>query len=117
MTSTDDLAKIREEQNNLMPETVYIQHLTRVPDSAGGWTEVWQTTTTTKGRIAPSQRQAGEIMQGGAMTAYGEYIVTLPYDTVLDQEDRLQINGVQYEVKAVFERSEKTALRVLVSKV
>lgn len=117
MTSTSDLTKIRAEQNKLMPDTVYIQRLTRTSDGAGGWTEAWQTVATTKGRIAPSQRQAGETVQGGAIMAYGEFIVTLPYDTDLRQDDRLQISGTQYEVKAILDRSEKTALRVLVSKV
>lgn len=116
MTSTD-LAKIRAEQNKLLPDTVYIQRLTRTSDGAGGWNEAWQTIATTKGRIAPSQKQAGETVQGGAMTAYGEYIVTLPHDTELQQDDRLQISGTQYEVKAILDRSEKTALRILVSKV
>lgn len=99
-----------------MTETVYIQRLTRTDDGAGGWSEAWQTVATTKGRIA-SQGRAGETVQGGALTAQGEYIITLPHDTDLRQDDRLQINGVQYEVKAIFERSEKTALRVLASKV
>lgn len=117
MTSTSDLAKIRAEQNRLMPDTVYIQRLTRASDGAGGWAETWQTAATTKGRITPNQRQAGEVVQGGAVTAYGEYMITLPYDTDLQQDDRLQLSGTQYEVKAILERSEKTALRVLVNKV
>jgi len=112
-----ELSEMRAEQEKQMPEVVYIQRLTRTPDGAGGWTETWQTVAMTKGRIAPSQRGAGEEVRAGAVTAYGEYIVTLPHDTELRQDDRLQINGVQYEVKAIFERSEKTALRVLVSKV
>ncbi|MEZ0396830.1 MAG: phage head closure protein [Anaerolineales bacterium] len=116
MTSTSDLSKIRAEQNKLLTETVYIQRLTRTSDGAGGWSEVWQTVATTKGRIAPSQR-GGENVQGGAITAYGEYIVTLPHDTELQQDDRLQVNGTQYELEAIMERSEKTALRVLVKKV
>ncbi len=114
MTSSD-LATIRAEQNRLLPDTVYIQRVVRTSDGAGGWSKAWQTITTVKGRIAPSQR-AGEAMQGGAMTAYGEYIVTLPHDTELQQDDRLQISGTQYEVKAILDRSEKTALRVLVMK-
>lgn len=116
MTSTSDLSKIRAEQVKLMVDTVYIQRLTHVSDSAGGWSEVWQTVATTKGRIAPSQR-GGENVQGGAVTAYGEYIVTLPHDTELQQKDRLQISGTQYAVNAIMERSEKTALQVLVKKV
>ncbi len=112
-----EITSIRETQKLHMPDTVYIQRLTRTSDDAGGWTEAWQTVATTKGRLAPSQRQAGEVVQGGAITAYGEYIVTLPADTDLQQDDRLQLAGTQYEVGAILERSAKTALRVLVSKV
>jgi SPP1 family predicted phage head-tail adaptor len=112
-----ELSEMRAEQEKQMPEVVYIQRLTRTPDGAGGWTETWQTLETTNGRIAPSQRGAGEEVRGGAVKVYGEFIVTLPHDTELRQDDRLQINGTQYEVKAIFERSEKTVLRVLVSKV
>lgn len=112
-----ELSEMRAEQEKQMPEVVYIQRLTRTPDGAGGWTETWQTVATTNGRIATNQRGAGEEVRAGAVTAYGEFVVTLPHDTELRQDDRLQINGAQYEVKAIFERSEKTALRVLVSKV
>jgi SPP1 family predicted phage head-tail adaptor len=112
-----DLDKIRAEQNKLMPETVYVQRLTRTSDGAGGWTEAWQTVATTKGRLAPSQRGAGEAERGGAMSAYAEYVATLPSNTELQQADRLQINGTQYEVEAILDRSEKTALRVICVKV
>lgn len=106
---------MRTQQEAALPDTVYIQRLTRTSDGAGGWSAAWQTVATAKGRIAPNPRQ-GEMVQGGAITAYGEYTVTLPYDTELRQDDRLQISEAQYEIKAILERSEKTALRVLVSK-
>jgi hypothetical protein len=116
MTSTGDLHRIREEQKRLMPETVYIQRLTRVSDGAGGWSEVWQTVATTQGRLAPREGRggSGEEVRGGAMTPYGEYIVTLPYEVVISPSDRLQIQGTHYEVTSILERSEKTAVRVIV---
>jgi len=110
-----DLDKIRAEQAKLMPETVYVQRLTRVSDAAGGWTEVWQTVATTKGRIAT---QSGiETKRGGAIVTDMSIIVTLPHDTDLRQSDRLQIGGKQYEIESILERSEKTALRVVVKSV
>jgi len=110
-----DLDKIREEQKKFMSETVYIQRLTRTSDGAGGWTEAWQTVATTKGRLTPG-RSADEVERGGMVAAYGEFVVTLPHDTELRQDDRLQVNSTQYEVKAISDRSEKTALRVIVVK-
>jgi SPP1 family predicted phage head-tail adaptor len=109
-----DLEKIRAEQVRLMPETVYIQRLTRTPDGAGGWTEIWQSVATTKGRIAT--QDGGETKRGGAITADVTLIVTLPHDTDLRQDDRLQIGGKQYEIVNVLERSEKTALRAVVKR-
>ncbi|MEM4406542.1 MAG: phage head closure protein [Candidatus Methanomethylicaceae archaeon] len=108
---------MRETQSKHLPETVYVQKLTRVSDSSGGWSEVWQTAFTTKGRISPGQKSQGTAVLGGAVAEVGEYLVTLPHDVEVDSLDRLQIRGTQYEIKAVLDRSEKTALRVLVEKV
>jgi len=111
---SSDLDKIRAEQEKLMTETVYIQRLTRVSDGAGGWTETWQTVATTKGRIAT--QSGGETKRGGAVTVNMSLVVTLPHDTDLRQDDRLQIGGKQYEIDNIFERSGKTALRVSVKR-
>jgi SPP1 family predicted phage head-tail adaptor len=110
-----DLKKIREDQNKLMPETVYVQRLTRVDDGSGGWGEVWNSIATVKGRIASSQGREEEL--GKKVMALTTYTVTLPYDTSINQTDRLQINGQQYQVLAILNRSEKTALRVLCEKI
>jgi len=110
-----DLDKIRAEQAKLLPETVYVQRPTRASDGAGGLAETWQTIATTKGRIAT--QGGGETKRGGAVAADTSIVVTLPHDTDLRQDDRLQIGGKQYEIESIFERSEKTALRVVVKRV
>ncbi len=114
MTSTSDLDKIKAEQEKLMPETVYVQRLTRTSDGAGGWSESWQTIATTKGRIAAKSGDENEL--GGKTTAITTYLITLPSDTELTNTDRLQINGQQYQITTILDRSEKTALQVICEK-
>jgi len=114
MTSTSDIDKIRVEQEKLMPETVYVQRLTRTSDGAGGWSESWQTIATTKGRIAAKSGNENEL--GGKTTAITTYLITLPSNTELEDDDRLQINGEQYQITAPLNRSEKTALQVICKK-
>ena len=116
MTSTSDLDKIKAEQEKLMPETVYVQRLTRTSDGAGGWSESWQTIATTKGRIAAKSGDENEL--GGKTTAITTYLITLPsnIEFELTNTDRLQINGQQYQIVAPLNRSEKTALQVICEK-
>jgi SPP1 family predicted phage head-tail adaptor len=114
MTSTSDLDKIKAEQEKLMPETVYVQRLTRTSDGAGGWSESWQTIATTKGRIAAKSGDENEL--GGKTTTITTYLITLPANTELTNTDRLQINGQQYQIITPLDRSEKTALQVICEK-
>lgn len=107
-----DLTKMQAEQEKQMPETVYVQRLTRVSDGAGGWSEVWNTVATTKGRIGLANWQPNEAEIAGRVQNRQKYVVTLPADTELTEQDRLQINGRQFEIIGIARRSEMTALRV-----
>lgn len=108
---------MRAVQEAALSEMVYVQRLVSESDGMGGWTETWQTAAVVRGRIAPYLGEPGEEVRGGALRAYGENVVSLPQNTELLQNDRVQISGVQYDVRAKLERSQKTALRVIVSKV
>ena len=113
--SSEELEAMRDEQEKNMPETVYIQRLMRTSDSAGGWSEAWQTVATTQGRVAAARGR--ELELGSKLTSAVTYTVTLPHDAVVEQTDQLQINGQQYQVLAILNRSEKTALRVICEKI
>lgn len=107
-----DLTKMRQTQEEQMPETVYVQSLTRSSDSAGGWSESWSTSATTKGRIGVSDWQPSEAEIAGRVQNRQKYVITLPAGTTLTEQDRLQINGRQFEIIGIAQRSEATALRV-----
>lgn len=108
---------MRATQEANLPETVYVQTLTRTSDGAGGWSETWQTVATVRGRIVTLERYIGEDVVGGAVKQIGDYIITLPVDTEVQETDQLQINSQQYKIMGFVERSQKTALRVYSTKV
>lgn len=115
LLTDQDVAAMKTAQESNLPETVYIQRLTRISDEAGGWDESWQTVATTNGRVGePSGR---ELELAGAIGTIYAHIVTLPSDTELLETDQLQINATQYRINVILRRSQKTALRILVTEV
>lgn len=117
MSETNDLKRMRTDQEKLMTETVYVQRLSKTSDGAGGYTETWSTVATTKGRIAPSTQSGSEELIGGKISPTAEYVITLPWNADVRHSDQLQITGIQYDVVKVEERTRKTALRVLCNRV
>jgi len=117
MLTSDEISQMRSVQEKAMPDTVYVQRLTRVDDGAGGWSEVWQTVATVKGRVAPRATARAEGTLGSAVTPVVEYIVTLPAGTEVYENDRLQIDGVQYEITSNMTRSQATAVRLLCERI
>lgn len=116
MTLSDkDLASIQAAQEVLLPDTVYVQRLTRTEDDAGGASEVWATVSTTTGRVAMSS--GSEQVIADRIGAVVTYMVTLPHDTALLQGDQLQINSRQFAIVSILNRSQKTAMRVVCTEV
>jgi len=107
-----DLTKMQQTQEAYMSETVYIQSRTRTSDGAGGWSESWSTLATTRGRIGLLSWQPSEEEIAGRVQNRQKYIVTLPAGTELTEQNRLQINGRQFEIVGIARRSEATAIRV-----
>lgn len=110
-----DLEAMRSTQEQHMLETVYIQRLVRTDDNSGGWYESWQTVQETKGRIGIPT--SAELAIAGSLNAVNSFTITLPADTDLLETDQLQISGVEYRINAILKRSQKTALRVLVTQI
>ncbi len=113
MLTERELEQMRTQQDKALPETVYIQRLTRVMNDTGGWSETWATVATVKGRIGPSGKEAEEREIAGRLGVTQAYTATRPAGTERDESDRLQIDGRQFEVKGVIRRSQATALRVV----
>lgn len=109
---TTELRKMQLEQEKHMPETVYIQQLTKTLDDTGGWSEAWTTIATIKGRLGVLKSRTFEGELGGQVQEAKGFVITLPADTVLQESDRLQVNGKQYVIKQPLSHTEHTALQV-----
>lgn len=113
--TTEQLAAMKAVQNLNLPETAYVQRLTRTSDGEGGYTEAWNTVTTTTGRIGEPKGEfereiAGKIAVGMA------YVITLPSNTEVLSTDQIQINSKNYKVHwSNKDKSQLTALRVIVT--
>jgi len=115
MLSERDLAQMRETEEAALPDVANIQRRTLTPDGYGNQTETWSTVQSPPCRIAPYKEKKIETEQAGVITAIAEFIVTLPYDVVINATDRLQINGTQYEIiEAVTDTSWRISRRLRV---
>lgn len=113
--SNAQVAAVQAVQNSNLPETAYVQRLTRTTDGEGGYTEAWSTQTTTTGRIGEPKGEfekeaAGKISVGVA------YVITLPSNTEVLPTDQIQINSKNYKVHWTnANKTQKTALRIIVT--
>jgi hypothetical protein len=116
LISDDNMNKMRATQELNLPEVAYIQKYTSVPDGQGGFLDpVWQTVATTNARIGLPKGEI-EKTEAGRIDSGRVFVITLPADTVLDDEDQIQIDGNNYRVHWTNKkRSHLTALRVIVS--
>lgn len=98
MLTDKDLAQMRETANAALPDFAEIQRRTLTPDGYGNATETWEVIPAVPCRITPDKNKKAEVEQAGVVTTIADFLVTLPYETVIRATDRLQINGTQYEV-------------------
>jgi SPP1 family predicted phage head-tail adaptor len=113
LLTSDELDDMKDTQDSNLPETVYIQTLTETATATSGRSQAWNTTTTTTGRIATLGNSGEEREIASRLGSVQGYVVTLPADTAVTNQNRLQINGRQFEIKATLKRSSQTALRLV----
>lgn len=94
-----ELASMRTDIETLLPDTCVIKTLTTAPDGMGGQTETWSASGTATCRL--DRRSGGERMAGGAIRAYGEWVLTVPYQTGVDVSKRVLHGGLTYNVVEV----------------
>ncbi|UYN89892.1 MAG: phage head closure protein [Anaerolineales bacterium] len=111
-----ELADMRATIAELLPDTCVIKTLTTAPDGMGGQTETWSASGTATCRL--DRRSGNERMAGGAIRAYGEWVLTVPYNTALTTDNRVEHNGLTYNVTEVnSDKSWKDCVRATVEMV
>ena len=96
----DELAQIRADLETLLPDYANILSLARVSDSQGGWTETWTMTYLS----VPCRIDfigGKESITSGALNPFSQAIITLPQNTTISAQNRIEHGGNTYTVQAV----------------
>jgi len=99
-----ELAQMRADVANLLPDTCSILSVSYVNDGEGGMTEAWGTVTADVAcRIDyPSWQTMGHERPAGAVVRpYAHAIATMPYDTEIDTTNQVAVDDAVYAVTSV----------------
>ena len=96
----DDLAYLRTESQNAMPDNITIQRKALVSDQQGGFTESWAAVyQDIRGRV--SVTGGSESVSAGRQDAQINATLTLAYAQSIEQSDRVLHGGRTYEIVSV----------------
>ena len=116
MLSDADLTYMRECIEDLLPDTCNILSSTYTPDGQGGGTVTWGTATAgVSCRKDTKQRKFEDIADG--VQSYREEMFTIPYNTTISEENRIEFSGTQYNIMSITDGSWLASKRVQVSEV
>jgi head-tail adaptor len=115
MLSAAEITRMRTVAEQAMPGTAVIHAGTLTSDSGGGYTETFTASGTVACRVAPIMGTEGE--EGDRITADAQYVITLPAETTVETDDRLEVGAITYTVVAVRDRSWELTRRVEARKV
>ena len=99
--SANDLIRMREMQEQFLPQTGVIQRATLAPDGYGGYTETWAAVGTVSCRVYPRERETRERVTGGQVVSPTRWDVTAPYGTDVKAGDRWLIEERTFQVEGV----------------
>lgn len=98
--SAGELAQMRADVVNLMPDTCDILSVAYTRDGEGGLVETWGTATAGVACRIDYVR-GDEQIAGGALQSYRRAMISLPYDTALTTTNRIYTDGRTYSVVSV----------------
>lgn len=95
--SAAEIAAMREDLEDTLPDTCVIQRRTLTSDSQGGRTESWAAAGTVACRLSPLGNLDSEESRADRVSGEEDWIVTLPASTDVTERDRLVILTNTYE--------------------
>ena len=100
MLPAAELAQLREDLQNTLPDTCNILSLTRTSDSQGGWSETWGTASSS---VSCRVDFIGgkEAISSDALKPFSQAIITLPQSTTITAQNRIEHGSNTYTVQAV----------------
>lgn len=99
MLSANDLEYMRSSIEQLLPDTCNLLTVTRTADGFGGWNDTWGTAAAgVSCRVDPLR--GSEQRVGEALRPYHTYVVTLPHDTTITEQYRIEWGTVLLDVSS-----------------
>lgn len=95
-----ELAQIRADLGELMPDTCYILSNSGTIDAVGSPVESWGTAGTASCRL-DFGNAGSEKVSGGEIVPFQVGVLTVPYTTTITTNSRVSHNSIQYNVTAV----------------
>lgn len=96
-----ELAQIRADIATLFPEMCTILSLTKTSDGEGGWTDSWGTATANVPCRIDFGSPSKEQMANNELKPFMQGIVSMAYDVVVTEQNRILLNGTTYSVTGV----------------
>lgn len=103
MLNDNDLSFMRESINELLPDTCYILSKTETVDASGGYTATWGTAS----NVACRTDFTNGVMQtaGGGLQPFSQLTISVPYDTEVTTDNRVEWNSGTYTISSVTNNS------------
>ena len=115
-----ELASIRTDIADLLPDTCIIITVTNTPDNMGGFTQGTAAAGTVNCRLDAkiiNTLRASEALGGGGIQPFHKFILTVPYDTTISTENQVQKGTEVYNVISVdTDKSWRGAIRVMLER-
>ena len=110
MITTNELAQLRANADDWLPDTCTIQTATESVDATGGGSIAWANTYTSVAcRLAPLTGQ--EAVRNYALEGQSTWRLSVKYDQALTVENRVVFDSDTYEVKYVEDDHSNRTLR------
>jgi len=107
--TSSELAWMRDQMADMLPDTVVLKEVTRTADGEGGWSESWTPVVggTVSGRLDEATRSIRDwqALVGEQVQLKSPYLLTLAYDAPIAPGQRVEIGGTTYAVIALWDEA------------
>ena len=104
LMSSEELSRMQADaEAYLLPDTCNILSQSRVSDGQGGFTVSWGTAYASVRCRVDANPGGNEIPVAESLQEYGPYLLSVPHDTDLSPEDRIEHGGHTYSITSVKE--------------
>jgi hypothetical protein len=113
LLSTSQIAAMRATLERSLPGTAVITSRAWQSDGGGGGTAGYAPSGTAACRVSPAGQQPIETEIAAQVAGRALYMVTLPANTVITSDNRIEADGREFEVIKPLSRDWEISLRVI----